>query len=152
MLNVSLSRLPWYGLAFGAILFVFAFGSAGAGHGTYLPSAIFAAPLSLVPLFGLFAAPALWGLMGWLVRNEQRWPAIIAISIHSFAVILLLVLGNPEEPGSEQWRYFWQAERVVGWWLWTGLAIYVVGLVSAWVLAIGPNRANRQVSSNSVDA
>jgi len=140
-------------LAFGIVLFVLAFRSAGGGHGSYLPFAIFAAPLSLVPIFGFFAAPLLWASIGWLLAEPQQWLAIIiTLSVHTAGVCLVLVLGNPLEPGGEQWRYFWEVERVIPWWLWSAIILYAAGLASAWALAIGSMRANRHTSSTSVNA
>lgn len=127
---------PWYGLAFGCLLFVFAFGSAGAGHGSYLPFSIFAAPLSLVPLFGLFAAPVWWTVIGWLLKAQRRGLATAALAIHTFTVGLVFWLGNPGEPGAEQWRYFREAQRVIPLWLWSGIGTYAIGLLVAWSLAI----------------
>ncbi len=131
------TRWPWYGLVFGAVLFVFAYVSAGYGHGTYLPFAVFGAPLSFIPDLGLFiAAPVLWGLVGWQVRNPRRWIRITTMSVHTVAVGLVLLIGIPQEPGPDQWRYFWHAERLIGWWLWSGMAAYALGLIVAWVLAL----------------
>ena len=49
----------WYGFTFGCVLLVFGFGDVGAGHGTYLPLMLFGAPLSIVPVIGVLAAPVL---------------------------------------------------------------------------------------------
>jgi len=49
------ARFTFAGLGYGVVPFVFAFICAGAGHGSYLPFAIFGAPFSLIPVAGLFA-------------------------------------------------------------------------------------------------
>ena len=55
---------------FGLVLLGFGWASAGAGHGTYLPVIVFGAPLSVVPVLGLFAAPVWWGLVAYVLG---RW-------------------------------------------------------------------------------
>lgn len=132
----------WYGLAFGIALFPFAFMSAGFGHGTYLPFALFAAPLSLVPVVGLFAAPVLWAGIGWLFRWRGASPVIAALSVHSVAAVLLLMFGTPMEAGADQLKYFLVAQRHAPGWLWTGIGLYGVGLVTAWAFAIERARAD----------
>lgn len=126
---------PWSGVAFGLALFVFAFGSAGAGHGSYLPFALFAAPLSLIPVVGLFAAPVWWGAIGWLLKEGRRPIVVGMLGIHALTVAGVLSFGTLMEPGAEQWRYFRETHRAMPVWLWTGIALYVVGLVAAWSAA-----------------
>ena len=145
----SRTRWTWYGLAFGVVLFVSAFGSAGGGHGSYLPFTIFAAPLSLVPMFGLFAAPVWWGFIGWLLKSRRHSLAIVALAVHTVTVGVVLSLGNPAEHGDEQWRYFAQVERIMPLWLWCGLVIYAAGLLIAWALAIGPLTITRRAEPTS---
>ena len=128
------SRWPWYGFAFGCVLFVFAFGSAGAGHGSYLPFAIFAAPVSLIPMIWLFSAPVWWGAVGWLLKQQRSWLSALVMAGHSSTVGLILWLGTPGEPGSEQWRYFRNTERIIPLWLWSGLVLYVIGLAISWLV------------------
>ena len=122
----------WYGFSFGMVLFVFGFGSAGMGHGSSLPISIFAAPLSLIPLWGLFSAPVWWTAIGWLLKGQRRNAAIACLAVHTAAVALILLLGTPGEAGSEQWRYFSRTERAMGPFLWLGLLIYAEGLLAAW--------------------
>jgi len=138
------SHWPWYGFGFGCLLFVFAFGSAGAGHGSYLPFAIFAAPASLIPVIGLFAAPAWWSTVGWLLKQQRPRLSGIAMAVHSASVGIVLWLGTPTEPGREQWRYFRNAEQAIPVWLWSGLALYALGLVTSWLLIARPNQAGRK--------
>jgi hypothetical protein len=128
------SRWPWYGLAFGCVLFVFAFGSAGAGHGSYLPLTIFAAPLSLIPFIGLFSAPVWWAAVGWLLKQQRTWVAALTMMLHGGAVGLILWLGTPGEPGNEQWRYFRATEQIMPLWLWSGIVIYGMGVATTWLV------------------
>jgi hypothetical protein len=133
-------RWPWYGLSFGIVLFVSALGSAGGGHGSYLPFTLFGTPLSLMPRVGLFAAPIWWGFIGWLLRSQRRRLAIVSLAIHTLSAGIVLWLGNPYEPGDEQWRYFLQVERIMPGWLWGGLLTYGTGLLIAWSLTINAAR------------
>ena len=71
------------GFAFGFVVMVCGMASAGAGHGSSLPLALGAAPLSLLPPAGFFAAPVLWATIGFLA--DRRWP---------LAVFGLLVVGG----------------------------------------------------------
>ena len=131
-----MTRVSWIGFAYGWALFLLAFISAGAGHGSYLPAALFGAPLSLIPTAGFFVAPIWWAIVGRLLGQPMRLPAIILMTVHVVAVGLLLWLGNPAEPGDEQWRYFWQAERAIPPALWGGIGLYATGQVVAWVLPL----------------
>src|SRR5258708_11893519 len=57
-------RWAWVGFSYGCVLFLFAVGTSGMGHGTYLPFAIYGAPFSIVPILGLFVAPVWWAALG----------------------------------------------------------------------------------------
>jgi len=56
--------------------------------------------------------------------------------IHIIAVVLVLWLGTPMEYGTERWTYFSKVERAMPVWLWSGMAVYVVGQLVAWTAAI----------------
>jgi hypothetical protein len=134
-------------VAFGVVLDVSGIGSAGAGHGSYLPLFMFAAPLSLLPLCALFAAPVWWGITGWLLKGERRRLAIAWLAVHTATVGLILWFGNPFEPGDEQWRYFNRVERIMPLWLWSGFVIYAIGLLVTWALTIKPIESSESVGS-----
>ena len=129
-------RLPLVGFAYGCVLFVFAFGSAGFGTGSYLPFAVYGAPLSLIPLAGLFVAPVWWGLLGYCLRRRSLGATLSMLAVHVAAVALVLWLGNPWESGDDQWRYFRRTQQAIPIVLWGGVLVYVFGQVAAWVLAI----------------
>ena len=141
---------PWYGFAFGCVLFVFAFGSFGAGHGSYLPLALFAAPISLVPLVGLFSAPVWWAVVGWTLKDAHRVAQVLLMALHTCAMGLILWFGTPGESGSEQWRYFAKTQGVMPVWLWSGIIVYAIGLFVAWLLVLMPPR--RELIRTTVDA
>ena len=77
-----------------------------------------------------------WAVLGWLLGAGHRRTAIVALAVHTLAAILILLFGTPNEPGSEQWRYFRETVRVNPWSIWGGLALYVVGWFVAWSRAI----------------
>jgi len=47
-----------------------------------------------------------WAALGWLLEAGYRRTAVIALSVRSLAAMLILLVGTPNEPGREQWRYF----------------------------------------------
>lgn len=132
------TRWPWFGFWFGCVLLVFAVGSMGAGHGSYLPVSLFGAPLSLLPTIGFFAAPVWWAVIGWMLKTERRRGLTLLLAIHTGAIALVLWLGNPFEPGTEQWRHFADTQRAQAVWLWSGIVLYSAGLVVAWLSALKP--------------
>jgi hypothetical protein len=118
---------------YGATLFVFAFLAAGGGHGTYLPFAVFGAPLSLLhQKLGLFGVLILWPIAGFVLGGSRRliWPLLLLLG-HLAAVGAILTWGTPFESPEEQWQYLEAAQRRVGA-IWSGLAIYAVGQLLAW--------------------
>jgi hypothetical protein len=130
------TRWPWYGAAFGSLLFVFGLGSLGAGHGTELPLTVFAAPVSAVPGIGFFAAPFWWAAIAWVLKRGQWWWSFAVMSVHTTAVGLILRYGDGRETVADQWHYFHQFERFDPKWLWGGIGIYLVGGLTAWLLAL----------------
>jgi hypothetical protein len=126
----------WFGLAFGCVLLVFGFGSAGMGHGTYLPLAIYGAPLSIIPILGMFIAPVWWAAMGWVLSSRRRRTSVVMLILHMIAVGLFLWFGTPTEQGEERWTYFVRAEHYLPLWLWGGISTYVAGLLVAWTVTI----------------
>jgi hypothetical protein len=132
------SRRGWalVGFVFGCALVVFGFGAAGAGHGSYLLLALSAAPVSLMPGPGLFAAPFWWAWVGWLLKQRQSVLLIVALAIHTVCAALILLFGTLAEPGAEQWESWHRVERVMPTWIWSGIVAYSVGLIAAWVHAV----------------
>lgn len=122
------------GLTFGGLLMVGSFVVAGGGHGSYLPLALTGAPLSWVPGAGIVAPMLLWGTLGHLVASGNRAFAILLLSGHTLAVLACLQLGNPYEPGAQQWEYFARTQRLAPVPLWATLGLYIVGLAAAWRL------------------
>ena len=111
------------GFLFGAVLFVFAFFSAGFGHGSYLQASLFAAPISFVPV-GSLAIPIWWAVVGGLLWTRRHRAVVIALAIHTAFALVVLFTGTPNEPGGEQWRYFRETMGRSPLWMWSGLALY----------------------------
>lgn len=127
-----------YGGLYGIVLGVFALGAAGAGHGSYMPFAVFGAPLSLVPMpLGLLGVLLVWPLGGLIMAGAaRRWWSVTVLSIHAAAVLVTLLIGNPAESVDEQWEYLSYALRSTGPWIPAGVLIYLVGQLAAWSLVI----------------
>jgi hypothetical protein len=87
-----------------------------------------------LPVIGFFAAPIWWSVVGWMLKQERRGPVALMMAMHTCAIGLILWLGTPGEPGREQWRYFRATERAMPIWLWSGIVVYLLGFVVAWVL------------------
>jgi hypothetical protein len=123
------------GAVFGAILSVLAMASAAGGHGTYLPLAIFGAPISLVAggWFGFLAVPIVWAAIG-LAVGAARPPLVAAIvlALHLVGVGAVVVLGSTYESSDEQWHYLERAQVQVGRAIRVALLTYAAGLVTAW--------------------
>ena len=134
----------WLGFGYGCALFVFAFGSAGMGHGSYLPFAIYGAPLSIMPVLGMFAAPAWWGTVGKMLASRRPEAAAIMMILHATTVSLFLWFGTPMEPGDEQWRHLSQVEHTLPAWLWVGITVYLVGQLVAWRATVASANRARQ--------
>jgi hypothetical protein len=131
------------------VLFVFALGSAGAGHGTHLPFAIFAAPVSLIPHIGLFSTPVWWAALGWTLKHQRIWLSASLMIIHAAAVGLVLSLGTPGDPFDERWRHFRRTERAMPLWLWSGIVVYLIGVVFVWSAILRAAASQRRVKRES---
>jgi len=130
------ARFTFAGLGYGAVLFLLAFGCAGFGHGSYLPFAIFGAPFSLIPVAGLFAAPFVWAVYGFLLGGRRgRWSlAVLFLHLAGVSVVLILAFGFGS--AEQQWKYLGKSAYYVPGALWGGLAVYGIGQLVAWILAL----------------
>ena len=134
---IKRSRWIWVGLLYGILLSIYGFACAGFGHGTYLPLMMIGAPLSLIPFLGSFVAPILWSLVGWLLGAGYNRPARIVLILHEISLAMILLLGNPMEPGGEQWNYFKRYANFNPIELWGGLVLYGWGQLVAWRVITG---------------
>jgi hypothetical protein len=126
------------GAVYGVGLFVFAIPPTGYGHGTYLPFAVFGAPLSLVhERLALFGVLILWPVGGFVLGASRRaiWPVLFLL-VHALAVGAVLLWGSPFESGDRQWEYFEKAKRQFGGAITSGLIVYLTGQVAAWALVL----------------
>ena len=126
----------WFGLAFGCVLLVFGWASAEVGHGTYAPLALFGAPVSILPGAGLFAAPGWWALIGWLLSRRKASALLVLLLLHTLSGVFFLLIGTPYAWGAEHWKYFRGTHERAPLWLWTGLALYLIGQLVVWRLAL----------------
>ncbi len=124
------------GLGYGIVLFLLAFACAGFGHGSYLPFGIFGAPLSLIPVAGLFAAPFIWALYGFLLGGRRgRWPLTV-LFLHLAGVSVVLILAFGFGGTEQQCEYLGKSAFHMPEALWGGLAIYGAGQLVAWILGV----------------
>src|SRR5215831_1060101 len=95
------------GALYGALLFGFAVGAAGGGHGTYIPFAVFGAPLSLLPIPWGLAGFLMWPLAGAGIScaRGRPWPAFVLL-LQAAGAAATLLYGNPAESVDQQWTYF----------------------------------------------
>jgi len=103
------------GLAYGVILATQSFLFMGAGHGTYVPSAVSSAPLAVIeypPPFtffiGLIGCVVLWPFVAAISYSERwRWTFPTVMILHYAGVAFALI-----KPIDGNWSYFarmWQA-------------------------------------------
>jgi hypothetical protein len=112
------------GLVFGCALFIFGFGAAGMGHGTYLPMAIYGAPFSAVPLAGMFVTRVWWTALGWTISSRRRTVTLGLLAANIIGAALFVIFGTPWEHGEEQWKYFDLTQAAFPVRVWGGLASY----------------------------
>jgi hypothetical protein len=120
-------RFPWFGVAYGLVLWVIAWTAAGMGEGTYHLFAWFGAPLALAPALGLFAPPIWWGMMEVVLRRQWRSAAVAMLLAHC-AVAMFDYRYGITEYGADQWRYYERAARFYGTEMRIGIALYLLGL------------------------
>lgn len=131
------------GCAFGVLLWLLALFCTGGGHGTYLPIAVFGAPLSLIPGIGLLSPLIMWSLSG--VAVARRWQAALAVLVfsHASGVAAAVLLGTPFESSDEQWTYLANAIRQIGLVIVAAFVLYAFGIVAMVYLARGGSSSPR---------
>src|SRR5262245_43956255 len=107
-------KLSVVGIVSGVLLWLLALFCAGGGHGTYLPIAVFGAPLSLLPGVWLVSPLIMWPLFG--VTAARRWRLTMGVLVlsHVLGVAAGALYGTPMESSQEQWRYLANAARQIG--------------------------------------
>jgi len=95
------SRPRVLGVVGGIVLTLLALGAAGAGHGTYLPIAVFGAPFSLLSVTGgilgtLVMWPAIGIMTGFPARGARRC-AMWGLLVHDAAAVAIGsgLMGSP---------------------------------------------------------
>jgi hypothetical protein len=129
------------GCASGVVLWLLALFCAGGGHGTYLPIAVFGAPLSLIPGIALVSPLIVWSLSG--VAVARRWRPALAVLVlsHASGVAAAMLLGTPFENSDDQWTYLANAIRQIG------VAIVAAFVLYAFAIAAMVYLASRGSSS-----
>ena len=118
----------------GVALLLWAIAAAGAGHGSYLPFGLVAAPVSTLFRFGVLLAPVLWAGIGYALARRSAGLALVLLATHVGGAVTTLILGTPWETSRQQWEQLrapWAFVLV-----WPGFAAYVTGLVAASTLAL----------------
>jgi hypothetical protein len=127
------------------VLWLLALFCTGGGHGTYLPIAVFGAPLSLIPGIGLLSPLIMWTLSG--VAIARRWRPALAVLVlsHALGVAVTLLLGTPFESSDEQWTYLANAVRQIGVVIVAAFALYAFGIAAMVYLASQGSSSPRSV-------
>jgi hypothetical protein len=126
-MSAALRRFPWLGLAYGVALWLFAWAGFGMGEGTYHLFAWFGAPLSALPILGLFAPPVWWPATEFVLRRHLRAAAVVMLLSHC-AVAWFDYRSGIMESGDDQWRHYERAARFYGTEMRLGVALYLIGL------------------------
>ncbi|HEX7796971.1 MAG TPA: hypothetical protein VF456_21560 [Vicinamibacterales bacterium] len=134
-MRTFLRRFPWFGVAYGLVLWVFALIASGMGEGTYHLFVWFGAPLAVVPIAGLFAPPIWWGMTEVVVRRQWRGAAVAMLLAHC-AVAGFDYRYGITEYGYDQWRYYERAARFFGTEMRIGIALYLFGLAVTAILTL----------------
>jgi hypothetical protein len=129
------------GALYALVLCILGLMATGFGHGTYLPIAVFGAPLGVIlgPLgfLGLLACLAWWPVVGFVLgASRGPGPAALLLALHAAAVLAMLMFGTPFERADEQWNYYRQAQAHVGPAIFTGWIVYIIGQAAAWSLVL----------------
>jgi hypothetical protein len=119
------------GFAYGCALLVWAFWSAGFGHGTYVPAAIICAPISLIARHGPLLAPVWWAVTGWAIGGGSRRLMIALMAVHAASVGLSLVTGTAWASSEELWESLaFVSQRIPD--VRRGFTLYLAGQIIAW--------------------
>jgi hypothetical protein len=123
---------------YGAILSVIGLLSAGWGHGTYLPAAVFGAPLAFVPGLLFAIAPLLWWpFVAYTAGASRRpWLATGLLALHAAGVVFAFVFGTPFESTADQWERLGYTVGLTGPLVLIGMIVYVIGQAVAWSLLL----------------
>ncbi len=123
----------WYfaaiGFLYGLVLAIFGLMAAGAGHGTYVLTGIFSAPLGLIGVpAALIGAIILWLVVGLLIKTSPKKFLVFLLLIHYGGIFLIL---NTETYGD--FKYFARMFLVNPSILILGLVVYTLGQVLIWI-------------------
>jgi hypothetical protein len=122
------------GGAFGTGLLFWAVVAAGAGHGSYLPFGLAAAPVSSLFRFGVFLAPVLWAAIGYALARGAARMALVLVAAHIAGAAMTVLFGTPWESPRQQWEHLsapWAFVLV-----WPGFAAYACGVFAASRMAL----------------
>lgn len=112
------------GCASGAVMWALAMICSGAGHGSYLPVAVFGAPLSFIPGISLVSPLVVWPLVGVAVDRRRRLTMLAVAILHACGVGAAIGLGTPFESSDEQWSYLAHVAQSDGTTIGIAVAVY----------------------------
>jgi hypothetical protein len=130
-------KLAVVGLASGVLLWLVAVFCAGGGHGTYLPIAVFGAPLSLLPGVWLVSPLIMWPLFGVALARRWRLTFGVLLLSHVLGVVAGAIYGTPVESPQEQWSYLANAARQIGPIIVIAFVLYAAAIAAMIYLAVG---------------
>ncbi len=122
------------GGACGVALLTWGFFAAGAGHGSYLPFAIAAAPISSTFRVGFVAAPFLWSAVGYALGRRWAGVTLVVLAMHVGGVATTLVFGSRWETAGQQWESLGAPWAFVL--VWPGFAAYAFAVFAVTSAAI----------------
>ena len=115
-------------------LLLWAFSAAGAGHGSYLPLGLAAAPVSSLFRFGVLFAPVLWAGVGYALARRWSVVSTALLATHVGGAATTLIFGTPAESSRQQWEQLATSWAFVL--VWPGFFAYLTGLVVAVRIAL----------------
>jgi hypothetical protein len=128
------ARLAALGLCYGFVLAVFSLLTAGAGHGTYVTTGLFSAPLGLSGfVVAVCGTPVLWALVFYLVSKADRpggLTAFLSIVGSHYLAAAFLLSGEPIGDWDSFWK--WLNVATVAPIIISGLVVYIVGQAVMW--------------------
>jgi hypothetical protein len=133
--NASRQRLlgALVGGGYGVALGISGVLCAAGGHGTYIPVALYGAPLTLVGIpAAILGAPVIWAALGFLVvdnRRSQSLPVALACAQYLTAIAVWAGLGQSE---FSDWGHLFRTLHRLGLEVLVGVGLYGGGQYFFW--------------------
>lgn len=125
----------FYAIAYGGILVLWMFVTAGSGHGTFVPIAISSAPMALLGIPGAFiGTPVWWGIAGYLVDgptwSRRAFLTMMVVHYVTMPILVTYTLVGPADDLPNFVAYVSRPDTLIM--LLIGLTIYLAGQLLLW--------------------